>query len=707
MHQGLAARIPTYEYAHPDDLLDRAAEMGEPPLIVALDSVTDPRNLGAVVRSAAGFGAHGVLIPERRAAGMTAAAWKTSAGAAARIPVAQAVNLVRQLKAYQDAGCMVIGLAADGDVSLPDLDLGDGPLVRRRRRRGQRAVPPRHRDLRPDRLHPDVGQSRVAQRRRGGQRRPVRGLAVAGLATASAPGRAETVAPATWRGIATTAVLVLVWALVSMAAGLAIFLGSSRTLVLATHDAELRPSLDGYVVLHTGPVLPDIRQLSGGRIGVDITLGKTDATSVDELLERYAYIGSQPEGQIAKVRSALGEMVVAAGVRGALVGLVPIALWFVLGRRRRLELLHHVRKLRLLEIGLGLLLAGVLWWQPWDDDDATVAQQQDWMALGEFLGPEVPLPEEVQDLEVLGDVTTDQTRRLIASAISTYDQSKTFYDTAALAAEGLELRQPSEDETVVLLIADRHDNIGMDEVARAVGDAGGATVVFDAGDDTSAGKTWEAFSLDSVNSAFDDLDRVGVAGNHDHGPFVSGYLADRGWTMLDGEVINGPDDIRLLGVDDPRSSGLGNWRDETGLSFEEVGSRLSDVACASADRGRRVATMLVHDANLARRSAGPRMRRPRRRRPHPRAGRADQGGRRGRCDRLHLHDRDDRRGSVRHRHRQQAPSTRRHLADHLPGGASGGHPVRHPPDHGRLRRRRLRRPITGGTARRQRVSAAT
>jgi 23S rRNA (guanosine2251-2'-O)-methyltransferase len=129
VHQGLAARIPSYEYAHPDDLLDRAAELGEPPLIVALDSVTDPRNLGAVVRSAAGFGAHGVLVPERRAAGMTAAAWKTSAGAAARIPVAQAVNLVRQLKAYQDAGCMVIGLAADGDVSLPDLDLGDGPLV--------------------------------------------------------------------------------------------------------------------------------------------------------------------------------------------------------------------------------------------------------------------------------------------------------------------------------------------------------------------------------------------------------------------------------------------------------------------------------------------------------------------------------------------------------------------------------------------------
>lgn len=133
VHQGLAARIPPYDYAHPDDLLARADELGEKPLIVALDSITDPRNLGAVVRSAAGFGAHGVLIPERRAAGMTAAAWKTSVGAAARIPVAQTVNLVRQLKAYQEAGCMVVGLAADGDVTLPELvgpeGLADGPLV--------------------------------------------------------------------------------------------------------------------------------------------------------------------------------------------------------------------------------------------------------------------------------------------------------------------------------------------------------------------------------------------------------------------------------------------------------------------------------------------------------------------------------------------------------------------------------------------------
>ena len=133
VHQGLAARIPAYQFAHGDDLVAAANELEEQPLIVALDSVTDPRNLGAVVRSASGFGAHGVLVPERRAAGMTASAWKTSAGAAARLPVAQCVNLVRQLKAYQEAGCMVVGLAADGDLSLPELvadqDLATGGLV--------------------------------------------------------------------------------------------------------------------------------------------------------------------------------------------------------------------------------------------------------------------------------------------------------------------------------------------------------------------------------------------------------------------------------------------------------------------------------------------------------------------------------------------------------------------------------------------------
>ena len=128
-HQGLVLQIPPYEYAHPDDLVADAADHGEDPLIVALDGVTDPRNLGAVVRSVAAFGGHGVVVPERRAAGMTAGAWKTSAGTAARVSVARATNLTRTLEAYQKAGLTVVGLAADGDVELQDLEVLSGPVV--------------------------------------------------------------------------------------------------------------------------------------------------------------------------------------------------------------------------------------------------------------------------------------------------------------------------------------------------------------------------------------------------------------------------------------------------------------------------------------------------------------------------------------------------------------------------------------------------
>ena len=127
VHQGLALQVPAYAYAHPNDLVNRQAP--GIPLIVALDGITDPRNLGAIIRSVAAFGGHGVVVPERRSVGMTASAWKTSAGAAARIPVAQCSNLTRTLEDYRKAGFFVLGLDMDGDVQLPDLELAKEPLV--------------------------------------------------------------------------------------------------------------------------------------------------------------------------------------------------------------------------------------------------------------------------------------------------------------------------------------------------------------------------------------------------------------------------------------------------------------------------------------------------------------------------------------------------------------------------------------------------
>ncbi len=128
MHQGIGLQVPPYQYTDPKDLLESAMGSSRPALLVALDNITDPRNLGAVVRSTAAFGGHGVLIPERRSASITAVAWRTSAGAAARIPVARATNLNRTLLDWAKSGVQLVGLDADGDTTLDDYD-GTGPTV--------------------------------------------------------------------------------------------------------------------------------------------------------------------------------------------------------------------------------------------------------------------------------------------------------------------------------------------------------------------------------------------------------------------------------------------------------------------------------------------------------------------------------------------------------------------------------------------------
>jgi 23S rRNA (guanosine2251-2'-O)-methyltransferase len=125
-HQGIALRISPYVYKEFDDVRGKVEGV---PLFVALDGVTDPRNLGAIVRSACAFGAHGVVVPERRSAGMSAVAWKASAGAAARTPVTQIRNLVATIQEVQKEGYFVIGLDADGEALIGELAAATEPLL--------------------------------------------------------------------------------------------------------------------------------------------------------------------------------------------------------------------------------------------------------------------------------------------------------------------------------------------------------------------------------------------------------------------------------------------------------------------------------------------------------------------------------------------------------------------------------------------------
>ena len=129
VHQGVGLKVPPYEYAHPMELLEKTISRGQVPLFVALDGITDPRNLGAIIRSVAAFGGHGVILPQRRSVGLTASAWKTSAGAAARTPVAMAGNLNQTIKSFKERGVFVLGLDGGGDVSLPQLKLAKEPVL--------------------------------------------------------------------------------------------------------------------------------------------------------------------------------------------------------------------------------------------------------------------------------------------------------------------------------------------------------------------------------------------------------------------------------------------------------------------------------------------------------------------------------------------------------------------------------------------------
>ncbi|MFC4337292.1 23S rRNA (guanosine(2251)-2'-O)-methyltransferase RlmB [Salininema proteolyticum] len=128
MHQGIALEVEPYQYAELEDLLAES-KSDAMPLLVALDGITDPRNLGAIIRSTAAFGADGLIIPSRRAASVTAVAWRTSAGAAARVPVAKIVNMTNTVKDLQKEGFMAVALDGEGDDDVFDLTAADRPLV--------------------------------------------------------------------------------------------------------------------------------------------------------------------------------------------------------------------------------------------------------------------------------------------------------------------------------------------------------------------------------------------------------------------------------------------------------------------------------------------------------------------------------------------------------------------------------------------------
>ena len=393
---------------------------------------------------------------------------------------------------------------------------------------------------------------------------------------------------------ARAAALAAVWLLAAVPVAAHAFLTGEESVRIGAHTATTSPTVDGKATLVVGGLAPSLRVTSGLPVGlgVEVTVNGTDAGSLDTMVQRDAVIASAPEGEIARVRGALVDLAVASLLRGvaagALAALLVAGSWALVGAERR-------RQLR-------SLAPRPIWWVTAAGTAALVAlaaaaaprsaePEHSWSPITELV-PEANLNPALSAVEVADGTATEGGVALIRGAISTYRDSVGFYDalTQRVATVARQLRGPADDDEVVaLLVSDRHDNIGMDRVARAIGDAAGATILLDAGDDTASGAAWEDFSIDSLAAAFEGYEVVAAPGNHDAGGMVAEQMADAGFTVLDGEPAE-VDQITFLGVPDPRTSGFGNGVVEGSVPFDDVAADLVETACGEPA----VSTVLVH-----------------------------------------------------------------------------------------------------------------
>jgi predicted phosphodiesterase len=381
------------------------------------------------------------------------------------------------------------------------------------------------------------------------------------------------------------------------------FLQSERYLVIGSHDATVRPVTDGHATLDFGALLPQVRvpvDVPGG-IGVAIDLGDSEDEGLEQLLARDAVIASQPEGEIRVVRAAIVDMGTSAALRGLglglLAGTATVLVWIAVGPRRRGELrsrLAHPARRQVLAAGAtAVLLVGsvVLVIVPGDDG----RQKEQWVPITQ----EFPmLPGDIsalENVELAQGSATAASRALVEGALHLYRDSVTFYEALEEKAQQVVLRTPEEGETTALVVTDRHDNIGMDPVARRIADLAQARMLIDLGDDTGQGGAWESFSINSLAREFDGFETVAVAGNHDTDA-VAEQMADEGFTVLAGEPVE-VGGVRLLGASDPRGTKLTGYTEDaesrdSALADQDVALR--DVACSADEAGDRVGVLAVH-----------------------------------------------------------------------------------------------------------------
>ncbi len=387
-------------------------------------------------------------------------------------------------------------------------------------------------------------------------------------------------------------------------AALGVFTHNSEQVEIAATKVEVTPTFDGYITARNG-WLPDVRkpQPLPFSLGVNLDVGNpaippsdTAGKNIGNIARIYGSVAAQPSGEVKKIHDVVIDQALTAGIAGLAVGMLPLGTYVLLGKHRRKEL----SETRLPAISMGLVGAVLL------SSTVSASTQQisppantdAWTPLT-VLVPESAKYDELSGIEVSKNAASGAMRELVNGAIDSYVQSTELYDSFKERVEAIrnQLHQPREGEKVAIVVSDRHDNIGMDPVHRALADVAGATILIDAGDDTSSGQEWEEFSLRSLNSQFPSSQfvRIAISGNHDSGGMVEEYWKHRG-AHTSSDTVQEIEGIQTILIDDPRQSDYTGDVVDGEATYAETSDMVTSIACES---DKRIGLVVVHSASMA------------------------------------------------------------------------------------------------------------
>lgn len=412
------------------------------------------------------------------------------------------------------------------------------------------------------------------------------------------------------RRITKIALLLVLGVAVAVPTALTTFVHSERSIVIGAHEATVQPNFDGFARIEFGPVIPKMRLPSEAPlgIGVVIRLGDSEVTELNQLIARDAVIASQPQGEIATVRANVASMMWDAVMRGVGSGLIAVLVailaWMAIGQKRRRMIWAKARHPERRQVfgavatGVTLVVALALVAAP----ERPRPDKATWEPIASAF-PLLPSDPVLDKVEIVQGASTSGSQALVQGALETYQTSVAFYGRLAETAKRAQVRTPQNGETTALVVTDRHDNIGMDPVARVIADNARASMLIDLGDDTSNGASWETFSINSLASEFKGFDIVSVAGNHDTGDTVAEQMRDKGFTVLDGEPVD-VGGVTFLGSSDPRSSGLtAGYLGDADDNAAALAAQDQALTAAACDRDGGVGVIAVHSPSSAKQAA--------------------------------------------------------------------------------------------------------